>query len=78
MPWSREAEAQRTIARQSIIAGWHVTAWQSEHGAWTGWAKRDPFVTGCLMSEPGDLWFEFGDSKDEAIAAVLRDVGAIQ
>lgn len=78
MEWRIQEEAARALARQQVIAGWYVTAWQARYGSWTGLAKREPFMTGCVLSEPGDLWFEFGSTKDEAIAAVLRDVGAIQ
>ena len=31
------------------------------------WCKRGKIVSDGPMSEPGDVWFEFGESADDAI-----------
>lgn len=37
------------------------------------YAKRAPF-SGCdpILLEPGDLWFEFGDSEEEAVENLIN------
>lgn len=37
-------------------------------GLWCAMAKHEPFVVGDPVAEPGELWFEFGDTEDEAMA----------
>ena len=54
---------------------WYFTTWCSPvTGKWTGLAKRSPFVNGHPIYEPGDVWFEFGDTEDAALDAVRRSV----
>jgi hypothetical protein len=40
------------------------------------YAKREPFV-GCspTLMEPGDLWFEFGNSPSEARDKLIESLG---
>ena len=54
-------------------SSWHFHVWRGET-RWVGMAKRTPFVTGHPITEPGDLWFEFGATEAEAMAAVKRSV----
>lgn len=54
---------------------WYFTAWRSPlTGRWTGLAKREPFVDGRPLHEPGDVWFEFGETKEEAMKAIKMSV----
>lgn len=54
---------------------WHFTAWHSPFtGNWVGLAKQEPFVNGHPIQEPGEVWFEFGDTEAEALEAVKRSV----
>ena len=75
--WSHDAARAEAVAGQAQMGGWFITAFHGATGTWWGMAKRAPFVDGGLVSEPGDLWVEPGNTQDEAIAAVLRDVGAL-
>ena len=45
-------------------------------GGFVAWAKMGPITGDCPVSEPGEhVWFCFGASRDEALRAVLADVG---
>lgn len=52
---------------------WHFTVWQGRTG-WVGLAKRSPFVTGHPLTEPGEIWFEFGATAEEALKAIKASV----
>jgi len=41
-------------------------------------AKLEPFTIGHPFYEPGDLWFQFGDTEEEAIAKVRAEVEQLQ
>lgn len=50
------------------INDWHVMSGQSRHTeSWAAWAKRTPLVERDPLSEPGDVYFERGQSRQEAI-----------
>ena len=50
------------------INDWHVMSGQSRHtGSWAAWAKRTPLLERDPLSEPGDVYFERGQSRQEAI-----------
>lgn len=46
---------------------WHFTTWQGRSKV-CAMAKREPFVNGHPIQEPGDVWFEFGDDEEDALA----------
>jgi hypothetical protein len=59
---------------QEKIGEWYFAASPREY-SWVGMAKRaDPFVNGDPIHEPGEVWFGFGETEDEALAAVKEIV----
>lgn len=63
----------------------------TEHGRWQvasapcrsgdgfySWAKVGEIVGECPISEPGDVWFEFGRTHDEARGKLLAELGLLQ
>lgn len=56
------------------VGDWYFMAYLGESGQWYGLAKRAPFVNGHVIYEPGEIWFEFGESYDEALAAIKERV----
>lgn len=66
-----------------VINGWYFLAKPTRFparpcNAFIAMAKREPFVTGgdCIR-EPGDLWFQFGPTKEEALARLKTEVFAL-
>lgn len=51
------------------IGEWHFAARPCRNGSlgFLAWCKRGKIVSDGPMSEPGDVWFEFGESADDAI-----------
>lgn len=48
------------------------------HG-WIAMAKQGPFITdGDAVREPGDLWFEFGATRDEALGKLQTEIRSLQ
>lgn len=46
---------------------WHYLIRPRNDGVgWIAMAKREPFRTQSAVYEPGDLWFAFGDTEQEA------------
>lgn len=45
---------------------WHFATWQGQT-QWIAMAKREPFETGNPLTEPGELWFEFGATPEDAL-----------
>ena len=41
---------------------------------WYAWAKRGELETDDLLYEPGDVWFQRGATREEAIAKVVLEV----
>ena len=39
------------------------------------WCRRGEIASDNPMDAVGDVWFEFGDTEDEAIAKLMREVG---
>jgi hypothetical protein len=37
-------------------------------------AKHEPFVGDNVMTEPGDVWFEFGDTEEQALCRLKRSL----
>ena len=57
----------------------HYIVRQCRNGTpgWIAMAKKEPFVTdGDGINEPGDLWFCFGVTEDEARAKIKAEVRA--
>jgi hypothetical protein len=43
-----------------------------------GWAKEGEIVGENAIEEPGEpVWFDFGATRDEVVAKLLREVGAL-
>lgn len=53
--------------------GWYFRVVRGTTG-YTGLAKQSPFVNGDPILEPGDIWFNFGASWDEALEKIQREV----
>ncbi|MBR0871189.1 hypothetical protein JQ633_12530 [Bradyrhizobium tropiciagri] len=57
------------------MEGWHFHVHASHAGGdFIAMAKKEPFVNGDPLREPGDVWFEFGASPDEAMAKLKRSL----
>lgn len=41
---------------------------------WIALAKKEPFVTGDPIMEPGDVWFEFWETPETAMLALKRSI----
>lgn len=41
------------------------------------WAKRGPHVTQNPVLEPGDVWFDFGRTREEAVAGILAELKSL-
>ncbi len=54
---------------QEKLGDWYFTAVMGKH-SWIGMAKREPFVGTDPIHETGEVWFSFGNSRDDALAAV--------
>jgi hypothetical protein len=50
---------------------WHVFHGESEFVAL---AKREPFINGHPIKEPGDVWFEFGATAADAVARLRKEL----
>lgn len=45
---------------------------------WIALAKREPFTAdGDSILEPGELWLDFGDTEEEALANIRADVAEL-
>lgn len=68
------AENRAAVGRQQADrSGWWFTTWRSPAtGGWQALAKRGPFVDGGPLSEPGELWFDFGSGAADALANLKR------
>lgn len=43
---------------------------------YTAWAKMGKIQTDCPIKEPGNyIWFNFGNSREEARKAILDELG---
>jgi hypothetical protein len=48
-------------------------------GGFVAWAKAGEIVSDTPVTEPGDpIWFEFGPTRNEATARLLRELGLTQ
>ncbi|MEL6172382.1 MAG: hypothetical protein AAFR02_10280 [Pseudomonadota bacterium] len=43
-------------------------------GAFFAWGKAGEILTDCPVEEPGDVWFDWADSHDEAYAKVYKEI----
>jgi hypothetical protein len=57
--------------KQLRVGQWYFAAWEGR-SKWIGLAKREPFVNGHPIYEPGDVWFEFGETEADALSAIKR------
>jgi hypothetical protein len=56
------------------IGDWYFIAYLGVSGQWYGLAKQEPFVNGHPIFEPGEVWFELGETYDTALAAIKKSV----
>ena len=48
----------------------------AESGGYIAWGKMGTIVTDCPLREPGEhVWFEFGNSRLEALNKLLNELG---
>lgn len=59
--------------------GWYYVVVQGQD-KFIGLAKKEPFTreNPDPIKEPGDLWFEFGDTPSEAFHAIVRAQQSVQ
>ena len=55
------------------MLNWHFVAWQGQ-SQWIGMAKQSQFLTGHPITEPGEVWFEFGDTEKRALRNIKLSV----
>ncbi len=51
-------------------SGWYIRTAQGRH-RFVAWAKREMFVLEDILLEPGDVYFEFGQTRERAVARLL-------
>lgn len=56
------------------VGGWYFWVYLGKAGQWYGLAKQEPFVNGHPLFEPGEVWFEFGETYDAALDAIKKSV----
>ena len=67
-------QAQRdAVNRQFYENGWWFTSYEGVVN-WVGLAKKERFLTGDLINEPGEVWFEFGQTMEQSLTAIRLDV----
>lgn len=54
---------------------WYTCTYQGI-SRWVAMAKRTPFVTGDPIREPGEVWFEFGDTEEKAMEMLVKSIRA--
>lgn len=60
----------------STHGGWQVATARGSSGGFTAWAKMGRIQSDCPIKEPGEhVWFNFGESREEARRRVLAEVG---
>lgn len=59
--------------QQERIGDWYIMSGQSvfADGAWTAWCKDSPMQDRQPMCEPGDVYFEFGSTREQAIGRLI-------
>lgn len=92
LAWSdrqRQARARRDEARASWasyglgtpgtgdLSGWYFMVRPGFARRWMAFAKREPFVAGGSTYEPGEVWFEYGATEEEALARIETEVRAL-
>jgi hypothetical protein len=68
---------ETTIAKinQEQLGEWFFLAWCSPYtGRWMGLAKREAFTVGVPFREPGDVWFKYGSSREDALHNIKMSV----
>jgi len=50
-----------------------MTAQSIHTGNWTAWAKTTEILGECPISEPGEVWFHFGKTREEAITNLFNN-----
>lgn len=54
---------------------YYIVRHESDTDGWIALAKRGPFVAdGDAIREPGDVWFEFGDTAGDARSKIEAEV----
>jgi hypothetical protein len=57
------------------LNGWNCMSGMSEISSrWTAWAKAGTMKAICPINEPGEVYFEFGVSRDQAIERLLKSL----
>jgi hypothetical protein len=54
---------------------YQVATMPSVRGGFMSWAKAGEILGPDPVREPGEVWFEFGRTRDEAAAKLLRELG---
>jgi len=50
---------------------------QKGNAGFIGWAKRGKITTGNVVKEPGDVYYEFGDTLEEAEINIKKEIDHI-
>ena len=54
----------------------HIRARLTKRGDWLAWGKASPLVTDCPVLEPGPVWFNYGPTEAEAVAATAKEIAS--
>lgn len=59
------------------IGKWGFAVRPCKNGAigFLAWCKRGDTIADSPMAENGQVWFQFGESADDAIAKLAREIG---
>jgi len=63
--------------QQQMINGWYVMSARSKYtDMWSAWAKKTPLTARCPLSEPGEVYFMRGHTRQKALANLTKaDLG---
>ena len=53
---------------------WHFITYERPRGGFVALGKHEPFVTGNFFTEPGDVHFALGQTADDALRQLKKEV----
>lgn len=60
--------------QEEVCGQWRFRTRQLANGEYMTLAKRGEFQTNSSVLEPGELWFEFGVSAEEALHKIKAEI----
>ena len=61
-----------TEMQTTFINGFYLRSSKGYSGKYIAWCKREPFTGSDPINESGDVWFEFGSTRADAITNLWR------